>query len=151
MTFLCRPFYQLDLDQLYALLKLRQEIFVVEQVCAYLDADSLDQDAWHLMGFDEDGTMVAYARLLPKAVVYSDYVAIGRVLTSASLRGKGQGRVLMEEAILQCHKIFGMVPIKVSAQSHLSRFYESLGFEATGETYLEDGIPHMGMVLSKQD
>lgn len=145
MTYLCRSFYELSLDQLYALLSLRQEIFIVEQDCPYLDTDGKDQASHHLMGFDEKGEMVTYTRLVPKGISYPEYVSIGRVVTSAKVRGKGLGKALMQESIDRCMAIFGKENIKISAQAHLRRFYEDLGFKPTGDAYLEDGIPHISM------
>ncbi len=146
MTFFCRPFSQLSLDQLYAIMVIRQEIFVVEQDCPYLDADGKDQESWHLMGFDE-GKLAAYTRLVPQGLSYPEYVSIGRVVVAMDSRGKGYGKILMEESIRRCRDVFGEQAIKISAQSHLEAFYRSLGFEPTGAEYLEDGIPHMAMTL----
>ncbi len=146
MNYQCYSFYQLSLDQLYAVMALRQEVFVVEQDCPYLDADGLDQASYHLLGFDDQERLVAYTRLCPKGLSYTDYVSIGRVITSARIRGKGQGKYLMEASVKKCKEIFGAIPIKISAQAHLDKFYQSLGFEPVGESYLEDGIPHIGMI-----
>jgi len=146
MTFLCRHFNELSLVQLYALMALRQEIFVVEQDCPYLDADGKDQHAYHLMGFDDSGTMVAYARLLAKGVSYPEYSSIGRVVTAKHLRGKGFGKILMEESIHRCQQLYESESIKISAQVYAQSFYQNLGFESFGEAYLEDDIPHIGML-----
>ncbi|MEN0002930.1 MAG: GNAT family N-acetyltransferase [Bacteroidota bacterium] len=146
LSFQCLSFPELTLDQLYALLALRQNVFVVEQDCPYLDADGKDQAAWHLLGYEGE-QLVAYTRLLPKGISYSKYAAIGRVVTDQSTRGKGYGRLLMQESIKQCQLLFGESPIKISAQTYLLDFYTSLGFQAVGEPYLEDGIPHVGMEM----
>ncbi len=128
---------------------LRQRVFVVEQDCAYLDADDRDQGALHCLGHSPDGTeLLAYARLLPRGVAYPDYHSIGRVITAPEARGTGVGRPLMRACIQGVRKQFGEGPIKISAQAHLQGFYGSLGFEPVGEGYLEDGIPHWGMVLA---
>lgn len=148
MTFLCRHFNELSLVQLYALLALRQEVFVVEQDCPYLDADGKDQQAYHLMGFDDSGRLVAYARLLPRGISYPEYSSIGRVITAEKIRGKGMGKRLMEESIHRCLQLYEGDRIKISAQIYALPFYQSLGFEPVGEEYLEDDIPHIGMVLS---
>lgn len=150
MKFQCYAFEQLSLEQLYKILKLRQEVFVVEQDCPYLDADDRDQLSYHLVSWDDDGEAVAYVRILPKGVVYENYAAIGRVVTSKSIRGTGGGRKLMIEALSQTQKLFGEVPVKISAQSYLLKFYRELGFEQVGEEYLEDNIPHMAMVLNQK-
>ncbi len=142
----CWHFSELNTQQLYDILALRQEVFVVEQDCPYQDADGLDFDAWHICVYDE-GHLVAYTRILKKGVTYDDYASIGRVITSMRWRGKGKGRELMQYSIDKTKTLLGDGPIKISAQSHLEKYYASLGFKPTGEEYLEDGIPHMGMVL----
>ena len=146
----CKPFYELNLDELYAMMQLRQEVFVVEQDCAYLDADGLDQKAWHLMGWDDKKQLIAYSRLLPKGLSYSEYAAIGRVVTSNKVRGKGVGKQLMGETIKHIKQIFDTSTIKISAQCYLIRFYESFGFFSIGEEYLEDGIPHIAMIRKEK-
>ena len=125
---------------------LRQEVFVVEQNCPYLDADGKDFSAWHLMGHDDDGNLVAYARLLPQGVSYENYTSIGRVVTAASHRRKGFGLALMKAALDNMERLFPGENIKVSAQTYLQRFYENFGFVISGPEYLEDGIPHYPMV-----
>ena len=146
----CKPFYELNLDELYAMMQLRQEVFVVEQDCAYLDADGLDQKAWHLMGWDDKKQLIAYSRLLPKGLSYSEYAAIGRVVTSNKVRGNGVGKQLMGETIKHIKQIFDTSTIKISAQCDLIRFYESFGFFSIGEEYLEDGIPHIAMIRKEK-
>ena len=146
----CKPFYELNLDELYAMMQLRQEVFVVEQDCAYLDADGLDQKAWHLMGWDDKKQLIAYSRLLPKGLSYSEYAAIGRVVTSNKVRGNGVGKQLMGETIKHIKQIFDTSTIKISAQCYLIRFYESFGFFSIGEEYLEDGIPHIAMIRKEK-
>ena len=146
MNFICAPFDALSIHQLYAVMALRQEVFVVEQNCPYLDADGKDLRAHHLMGFDEEGALIAYCRLLPPGLVYHGYASIGRVVNAPHMRGKGMGIELMQEALAQCKFLFGNLPIKISAQCYLIRFYESLGFHTQGESYLEDDIPHIAMI-----
>lgn len=126
---------------------LRQEVFVVEQDCPYLDADGKDQKGFHLM-FWENNKLIAYTRLLPKGVSYQDYCSIGRVVNSDQVRGRGIGKKLMLESIEQCKKLFPNQNIKISAQVYLLKFYQELGFEETGDRYDEDGIPHTSMILS---
>jgi ElaA protein len=140
-------FYDLTLDQLYALMALRQEVFVVEQNCPYLDADGADQKGWHLLGTSEEGRLLAYARLLPPGVSYTGHASIGRVITSPAARGKGYGLELMRVAIKEINRLFPGAPLKISAQCYLIRFYESLGFKTVGDSYLEDDIPHIAMVF----
>jgi len=147
MKIKCIPFYQLNLDEMYQTMALRQEVFVVEQNCPYLDADGKDQEAWHLMGFDDSGNLIAYTRLLPKGISYKKYASIGRVVTSPNARGKGAGQDIMKASIEWCSRLFPNEPVKISAQTYLLKFYENLGFEPVGKGYLEDDIPHIGMVL----
>ena len=139
------PFDALDVHLLYAILRLRQEVFVVEQTCWYLDADGLDQRALHVVG-TEDDTIVAYTRVLDRGVSYPEYASIGRVITAPAARGRGLGRPLMEESLRVLYETYGRQPVKIGAQAHLQGFYGSLGFVGVGEIYDEDGIPHRHMV-----
>jgi len=142
----CVPFHQLTLDQLYRLLQIRQEVFIVEQTCPYLDTDNKDQQALHFWA-EQQGQIVGYTRLLPKGISYTDFASIGRVLTHASFRGTGLGKELMIRSIQETKKQFPSVGIKISAQSYLKRFYEELGFIKSSDEYLEDDIPHIEMIL----
>lgn len=144
--FRCKPFHELTALQLYAIMVLRQEVFVVEQNCAYLDADSKDIKCWHLMGYNDNGKLIAYARLIPKGVSYDNFTSIGRVVTAASVRRTGAGRQLMKEAITWMEQNFPGDSVKISAQTYLREFYESYGFVVSGDEYPEDGIPHFPMV-----
>ncbi len=146
ISFRCKPFYELTAPQLYSIMALRQEVFVVEQNCVYLDADGKDLKGYHLTGYDDDGKLVAYARLLPKGVSYEHFVSIGRIVTSPSIRGKGAGQQLMKEALNCMDALFHGESIKIGGQSYLRNFYESFGFVVSGEEYLEDDIPHLPMV-----
>ena len=144
----CLFFDELTLIQLYEVMALRQTVFVVEQNCPYLDADGKDVDSWHLLGYDDhSGRLVAYTRLIPKGLTYADYASIGRVATAPDARGQGIGRRLMLESIRHARNRFGDSPIKISAQAYLLQFYQDLGFVPVGKEYLEDGIPHIGMLL----
>ncbi len=147
LTFTCLPFHELSLTELYDILALRQEVFIVEQNCPYLDCDGKDQAAWHFQGRDELGKLLCYTRLLPLGVAYPDYPSIGRVVSSPVARGTGIGKELMTASIEQCRVLFGPQAIKIGAQSYLLKFYAGFGFRSTGEEYLEDGIPHTKMVL----
>lgn len=154
IQFTCKPFADLTVYELYNIMALRQEIFIIEQNCPYLDADGKDLKGWHLMGrqiSDEntEGVLVVYTRLLPKGVSYDDYTSIGRVVSSASVRGSGLGKLLMQRSIEMMEKLYPNEPVKIGAQTYLLKFYESLGFESTGEEYLEDDIPHTSMILKK--
>lgn len=145
LIFTCKQFEELSLLELYATMRLRQEVFVVEQDCPYIDADGKDLASWHLLGWQGE-QLVAYTRLVPKGISYPDYVSIGRVVTDPSVRREGFGKVLMQQSILEIQRLFPNEPIKISAQSYLIRFYESFGFVSTGQEYLEDGIPHRAMI-----
>jgi ElaA protein len=142
----CIPYDKLSLDQLYEIMKLRQEVFIVEQNCPFVDADGKDQLAWHLMMLDENNKLTAYTRLFDKNVYYEGYTSIGRVVTSAHARGGGIGKMLMQKSIEKSIELFGNEPIKIGAQCYLTKFYQSLGFELTGNDYLEDGIEHTFMI-----
>lgn len=139
------PFSKLTVDELYALLRLRQLVFSVEQKCAYLDCDGKDQKGLHLLGRDPSGRLVAYARLLPAEVSYAE-PSIGRVVSDPSARGTGVGKELMREAIAGARKAYGATAIKIGAQLYLKRFYQELGFAVAGPEYVEDGIPHVHML-----
>ena len=140
-----KTFRDLSPDELYKILRLRNEVFVVEQQCSYQDADNKDQHCNHLMLL-KNGILVAYARLVPAGLSFSE-VSIGRVLTASEVRGTGAGKVLMQLAIEKCHELFGEVAIRIGAQTYAKDFYAALGFKETGITYLEDEIPHMEMVI----
>lgn len=146
ISFECKSFNELTNSELYRVMYLRQEVFVVEQKCFYQDADGKDPQAWHLLGTDAEGDLVAYARIFPQGAVYAAYPAIGRILTSMKVRGTGAGRILVAEAIRHCERLCGKLPIKIGAQAHLDRFYGEFGFRMVGEPFLEDGIPHIYMV-----
>ncbi len=138
-----KPYAELSLDELYDLLALRQEVFVVEQDCPYQDADFQDHHAFHLLGYDDEG-LVAYLRAFAPGVQRPEAV-IGRVITAPRTRGTGLGRPLMREGERQVRGLFPTATIHLSAQAHLERFYGSLGYAVTGPGYLEDGIPHLPM------
>ena len=127
----------------HRVLALRAQVFVVEQNCAYQDPDGKDVVSYHLL-MESGEELVAYARLVPPGVSYAE-AAIGRVVTSQTVRGKGWGKALMEIAIAQIQKKFEVNEICISAQSYLLKFYSDLGFVAEGEEYLEDDIPHWKM------
>ena len=121
MNYTFKHFDQLTLDELYHLLQLRSEVFVVEQNCVYQDIDDKDRPGFHLLGFI-DSQLVACARILPKGISYSDYCSIGRVCTKQTHRQLGLGKELMQQAILHCHELYLDTKIKISAQSYLLKF-----------------------------
>ena len=143
INWITRKFDELTLEELYSILELRNEVFIVEQNCVYNDTDGKDQSAWHLMAIEGD-KLIAYTRILPPGVSYSD-PAIGRVVTSSSKRRSGLGKELMKRSIEACEKLFGKTSITLNAQVYLQSFYESLGFIVVGEEYLDDEIPHIRM------
>ncbi|MCF8258857.1 MAG: GNAT family N-acetyltransferase [Flavobacteriales bacterium] len=134
----------LSKDELYDAMRLRQEVFVVEQECPYLDADGRDRGNHHLLGYDDLGIAV-YARVLRPGALYPE-VCISRVVSAPRVRRTGAGRLLMKECLVRVQETYGPVPIRISAQAYLQAFYESFGFGCTGKEYLEDGIPHKEML-----
>ncbi len=150
MQWHCLPFEQLTATQLYHIMVLRQEVFIVEQTCAYLDADGKDQKSYHVWAEDEchpEGSrrIKAYARIVKPGVNYPE-VSIGRVITAATERRIGLGKKLMQVSIDCIADLYGEVPIRISAQCYLEAFYKGFGFEVCSEPYLEDDIPHVGMM-----
>ena len=146
VKWILKKFDDLAALELYSILQLRNEVFVVEQNCVFQDADNKDQFCWHLMGWDND-KLVAYSRIVPKDVSY-DLPSIGRIVTSPAVRGNGTGRILMDESIKAIKKLFGDTAIKLGAQLYLKNFYESFGFMQSSDIYLEDGIQHIEMIRS---
>ena len=141
-----KSFPELSAPELYDALKLRQEVFVVEQHCAYLDADGKDIHSHHLLGYNESLKLVCYARLVHPGISYPE-ASIGRVVSDPFLRGRGTGRRLLEKALACMEETFGKIPIRIGAQAYLRPFYESFGFEVTEtEGYFEDGILHYIML-----
>ncbi|MGB1142236.1 MAG: GNAT family N-acetyltransferase [Halioglobus sp.] len=139
-------FRELDLEELYALLRLRQQVFVVEQDCAYLDLDNKDQVARHILAFNGD-QLVAYQRCLPPGASYPAASSIGRIIVHPDHRGTQLGRELVAQGIRHNADSWPDTDICINAQAHLQGFYGSLGFVAEGEEYMEDGIPHRKMRL----
>lgn len=144
IQWLLKKFEALSPYELYAILQLRNEVFVVEQNCVFQDADDKDQNSYHLMGFNNN-KLIAYTRLVPPGGSYEE-VSIGRVVTSPSVRRTGAGKELMKQSIDSVCKIFGVQPIKIGAQLYLKKFYKSFGFEKISDVYLEDGIEHIYMI-----
>lgn len=147
MNWTLKRFDELTLDELYDSLALRTEVFVVEQNCPYQECDGLDREALHLQGRSDEGGLLAYARILPPGTRFSEDVSMGRIATSPRVRGQGLGRELNAQALAAIAQHYGSVPVRISAQQHLERFYRAFGFEpVTGEAYDEDGIPHLEML-----
>lgn len=147
MDWQLKAFDELTLKELYAILALRTDVFVVEQECPYPEVDGKDVQSYHLFA-QENGEIVAYLRILPPGLSY-DEASIGRVVIRASHRGQGLGRPMMQQAIDYIVRVLKEDRIKIGAQAYLEDFYASLGFEQVSEVYLEDGIPHMDMVYRK--
>jgi len=145
IDWVCKHHSDLGKEQLYAILQLRTQVFVVEQKCAYQEVDGLDLDGdtCHLMAWDND-RLVAYLRLLDPISQGGD-VVIGRVVVAPEARSLGLGHTLMEHALVQAEKYWPDTPIYLSAQAHLQGYYGRYGFSVAGEEYLEDDIPHIGM------
>ena len=153
-TWTLKTFDQLTPQELYAILRLRSEVFVVEQNCVFLDMDDKDEYCHHLMGWQSAATsqdphgaaLVGYSRIVPAGISYAES-SIGRIVTSPSVRRQGVGRELIIESIRALYALYGMRDIRIGAQYYLLRFYESFGFVQKGEIYLEDGIEHIEMSL----
>ena len=129
---------------LYALLRLRSEVFVLEQRCLFQDMDGHDAAAWHLCGWRGEA-LVAYARCLPAGVTFAE-ASIGRIVTAPSARGGGSGHALVQRAIDVLEARWGCRPIRIGAQAHLQAFYAAHGFVDVGRPYVEDGIDHLEML-----
>lgn len=143
MTFIIKYFKELTTDELYAILQLRSEVFVVEQNCVYQDIDFKDQKALHVLGF-KDNKIVAYTRIF-KPGNYFENSSIGRVVVKENERKFGYGHDVMKASINAIKKYFKEEKITISAQKYLTKFYETHGFTQVGNEYLEDGIPHIRM------
>ncbi|TYR78997.1 GNAT family N-acetyltransferase [Priestia megaterium] len=146
MTWYVKSFEDLTTKELYDILKERTAIFVVEQECPYLEIDGKDEASYHLFK-KEKGQIVAYARLLPKGVSYTE-ASFGRVLVHKRYRGTGLGRELVERGLTFLEQEMGEQVVKIQAQSRLQQFYALFGFEAISAIYEEDGIPHIDMIKS---
>ncbi|WP_086982083.1 GNAT family N-acetyltransferase [Vibrio aphrogenes] len=146
MQWICKSFEQLSTLELYQVLQLRVNVFVVEQTCPYPELDGKDYlpGVYHLLGY-QDGELIACTRLLAAGISY-DTVSIGRVAAHPSIRGQGLGHQLMQVSIEQCQQLWGEVDITIGAQAHLEKYYRQHGFKSISEEYLEDDIPHIDMI-----
>jgi ElaA protein len=160
ITWRCAPFPDLTPREIHDMFQARSAAFVVEQTCVFLDIDGIDPQCWHLVGYAEGArdasvasagagvstrSLVACARLVPPAAKYAE-PSIGRVVTTAAVRGTGVGRELMGRAIAHAEELWPGQPIRIGAQQHLEKFYASLGFATASAPYDEDGIPHIEML-----
>jgi ElaA protein len=147
-TWQCSAFDELSNQALYAVLKARQRVFVVEQNCPFLDADDVDQHCLHLLGWKVQAAgnaLAAYARLVPPGLKYQE-PSIGRVITSPEFRRLGLGKELMRRAVGAMNDLYPGLSIRIGAQQYLEKFYSQFGFATVSPPYVEDGIPHVEMV-----
>ena len=142
-------FNDLSVEQMDQMYRLRQQVFVVEQNCPYIDADGKDVEAIHCLGF-KGNELVATLRFFPRFAEFNNYASIGRVCSAESVRGTGVGRELMQQALAYADKNYAEQKIQIGAQSYLVKFYQSFGFAVIGEEYLEDDIPHKHMLRDLQ-
>jgi ElaA protein len=146
ITWYHKHFKALNTSELYQILQLRNEVFIVEQNCPFQDLDDKDFKSYHLMGFDtESQKVIAYTRIVPAGESYEE-ASIGRVVTSPLARNAGIGKELMKKSINLLEELYGGVSIRIGAQLYLKKFYESFGFQQVDEIYLEDGIEHILMI-----
>ncbi len=145
LTYHILPFQELSLLQLHDLIRLRIDIFVVEQGCAYPELDGRDPHCFHVLGLSPNGDVVAGARIAPAGLIYP-YVSIGRVVVHADARGAGHGHHLMRAAMDFCEKQLHATSVKIAAQQYLEEFYTNLGFRTVSAPYLWDGIDHVDML-----
>jgi len=148
IQWILKKFDDLRPQELYSILQLRIEVFIVEQNCPFQDADNKDQAAFHLMGWQGD-LLCAYTRIVPPGIAY-ELPSIGRVVTSPRARKNRVGRLLMERSITETINLFGRMDIRIGAQLYLKKFYISLGFVQSSDIYLEDGIEHIEMTRSAE-
>ena len=146
ITWYHKHFKELNTTELYQILQLRNEVFIVEQHCPFQDLDDKDLKCYHLIGFDtESQKVMAYTRIVPAGISFEE-ASIGRVITSPLARKVGIGKQLMNKSIELLEELYGGVSIKIGAQLYLKKFYESFGFQQVEEVYLEDGIEHILMI-----
>jgi len=141
----CKSFNELTNEELYKILQLRIEVFAVEQNVVYQDCDNKDFKSYHFTGTIKD-QLLAYSRIIPTGISYSEAASIGRVVTSSIVRGQSLGKQLFERSLEQLYLLFGHVPVIISAQVYLIKFYENFSFISQGNIYIEDSIPHITMI-----
>ena len=144
MNSIIKKFSELSAEEIYNILKLRSEVFVVEQNCVYQDIDEKDQKAIHLF-IEKNSEIIAYTRIFKKGDYYEENPSIGRVVVSKKERGKNLGKEIMKKSIYYIKENMEEKKIELSAQKYLDKFYKELQFYSEGEEYLEDGIPHQRM------
>ena len=144
MEFRIAPFYDIPLDTFYDILRLRSEVFVVEQTCYYLDIDGIDKKAHHVW-VEDNGQIIACARIMQAGISYPE-AALGRVAVHADYRNKGLGRTLMLQTLHHLYALHGVQPVRIMAQAYLQKFYESLGFQVCSDAFDDFGIMHYYMI-----
>lgn len=149
MNWKLKKFDELTSRELYEILRLRNEVFIIEQDCPYLDCDRKDYGAYHLF-MEDNNEVVAYLRVLDKGVTF-DEVCLGRVIVRESQRGKGLAREMLKLGLEVAEEKFGETTVKISAQQRLVKLYESVGFKQVSDMYMEDNIPHVAMIRELND
>lgn len=147
MNWIEKSFTDIDRQDWYNILKLRSQIFVVEQFCPYTDLDGLDLVSTHFYTKDND-TIVAYNRILKKGIAYEDAASLGRILTHPNYRSQGYGITMLQKTIKLIYKKWGKIKVSIGAQGYLQKYYTKFGFEIVSSMYLEDDIPHFKMDLN---
>ena len=147
MVWKIKKFDELNAEEIYEILKIRNQVFIVEQQCPYLDCDGSDMKSYHLF-LENNNEIAAYLRIIEKGVSYNE-ISIGRVLVNSKYRGKGLARDMMKEAIGYINNQLNETSIRIEAQAYLIDFYKSLGFKQTSKVFLEDNIPHIEMLYTK--
>lgn len=145
IQWLYRPFKNLSVQQIYDAMTLRQEVFVVEQKCIFVDADGVDPDCHHIFGYTPQGKLASYSRIVPPGRLYPES-SIGRVVTSQAYRGTGLGKITFQKALQLTQQLYPQSPIRIEAQYYLKKFYANFAFKEEGTRYLLDGIWHIEML-----
>lgn len=141
----CKSFNELTNEELYKILQLRIEVFAVEQNVVYQDCDDKDVASFHFSAWNEN-KIIAYSRILPPGIAYPEAASIGRVVTSPLVRRQSLGKQLFEKSLEELYRLFGQVPVIISAQVYLINFYKNFSFTSCGDTYIEDSILHITMI-----
>lgn len=149
MRWILKKFQDLTVDEFHDILQLRINVFIVEQNCPYPELDDKDKIAFHLFGINKENKMIAYTRIFKPGDYYKE-AAFGRVVVHQDYRNQKMGFQLVEQTIIEIHKLFGNTNIKIGAQTYLNNFYQSFGFHQVGDDYIEDGIPHIHMLINNE-
>ena len=149
MRWILKKFQDLTVDEFHDILLLRINVFIVEQNCPYPELDDKDKIAFHLFGINKENKMIAYTRIFKPGDYYKE-AACGRVVVHQDYRNQKMGFQLVEQTIIEIHKLFGNTNSKIGAQTYLNNFYQSFGFHQVGDDYIEDGIPHIHMLINNE-